>query len=208
MNNLPLLFFLLNFTTFSLMPLQINASEFNEDIVSSLLERTTHQVTYDGAYISIPYPNGDVPSNIGVCTDVIIRAYRKIGTDLQQLVHEDMRANFLLYPSKRIWGLNSTDKNIDHRRVPNLQTFFTRHGQSLTISTNHDDYAAGDIVTWMLPGNLPHIGMVIDQVNPKTGDPMIVHNIGQGPKVEDMIFDFTITGHYRFVPEKYSTPTR
>ncbi len=184
----------------------LNASEFNQDIVSSLIERTTHNVTYDGSYLSIAYPNGDVPQNIGVCTDVIIRAYRKLGTDLQKLVHEDMKSNFSLYPSKRIWGLNSTDKNIDHRRVPNLQTFFKRHGLSLKTSTNKADYSVGDIVTWMLPGNLPHIGMVIDQVDDISGNPIIVHNIGRGPKIDDMIFDFAITGHYRFEPTKYNKP--
>jgi len=181
-----------------------NSAEFNKDIVSSLLERTTKQVTYDGSYLSISYPNGDIPENIGVCTDVIIRAYRKLGTDLQKLVHEDMAENFSLYPSKRIWALNSTDKNIDHRRVPNLQTFFKRHGETLKISTNNADYSTGDIVTWLLPGNLPHIGMVVDQINSKTGNPMIVHNIGLGPKLDDMIFDYKITGHYRFVPVKYN----
>jgi len=182
----------------------LKASEFNKDIVSSLKERTTHVVTYDGSYLSITYPNGDVPKNIGVCTDVIIRAYRKIGTDLQRLVHEDMKSNFSLYPSKRIWGLNSTDKNIDHRRVPNLRTFFKRHGLNLKVSHNKADYSIGDIVTWMLPGNLPHIGMVIDEVHPISGNPMIVHNIGRGPKIEDMIFDYKITGHYRFEPAKYN----
>jgi uncharacterized protein YijF (DUF1287 family) len=182
----------------------LNASEFNEDIVESLVERTTHDITYDGSYISIAYPNGDVPQNIGVCTDVIIRAYRKLGTDLQQLVHEDMKLNFLLYPSKRIWGLNSTDKNIDHRRVPNLQAFFKRHGEDLKISNNKTDYSVGDIVTWVLPGNLPHIGMVIDQVDPVSDNPMIVHNIGRGPKIDDMIFDYKITGHFRFKPTKYN----
>ncbi|MCK5662777.1 MAG: DUF1287 domain-containing protein [Thiotrichaceae bacterium] len=184
----------------------LSASEFNKDIISSLIERTTYTVRYDGSYLSIAYPNGDVPENIGVCTDVIIRAYRKLGIDLQVLVHEDMKSHFSLYPSKRIWGLNSTDKNIDHRRVPNLQVFFKRYGQNLKISSNKVDYSAGDIVTWMLPGNLPHIGMVIDRTQPGTGNPMIVHNIGRGPKAEDMIFDYKITGHYRFVPAKYSKP--
>ncbi len=101
---------------------------FTDDLVQAVIKRTAQQITYDGRYLSIPYPNGDVPSNIGVCTDVIIRAYRAIGTDLQKLVHEDMAANFNAYPSKRIWGLNSTDRNIDHRRVPNLQVFLTRQG--------------------------------------------------------------------------------
>jgi hypothetical protein len=189
---------------FCLISSTIQASEFSKDIVLSLTERTTHTVIYDGSYISIGYPNGDVPRNTGVCTDVIIRSYRQIGTDLQKLVHEDMSANFSLYPSKRIWGLSSTDRNIDHRRVPNLQTFFSRHGLVLKISSKKEDYASGDIVTWMLPGNLPHIGMVIDSVNPKTGNPMIVHNIGRGPKMNDMLFDYEITGHYRFEPLKYN----
>lgn len=198
MRKLILLFFFLSSA--------LSASEFNQDIVSSLIERTTHNISYDGSYLSITYPNGDVPKNIGVCTDVIIRAYRKLGTDLQKLVHEDMKANFSLYPSKRIWGGNSTDKNIDHRRVPNLQTFFKRKGINLKISSNKADYSVGDIVTWMLPGNLPHIGMVIDQIDEISGNPLIVHNIGRGPKIEDMIFDFTITGHYRFEPTKYNKP--
>ena len=177
---------------------------FEKDIVAASVERTTHQVTYNGAYLSIPYPNGDVPKNIGVCTDVVIRSYRTLGTDLQQLVHEDMRDNFLQYPSKRIWGLNGTDKNIDHRRVPNLQTFFSRHGKVLKTTAVASDYKTGDIVTWMLAGNLPHIGIVIDRVNPKTGNPMIVHNIGSGPEIEDMLFNYKITGHYRYVPVKYN----
>ncbi|MBU2892453.1 DUF1287 domain-containing protein [Colwellia sp. D2M02] len=187
------------------LALPAQADNFTKDITSSLLERTTHQVTYDGTYLAIPYPNGDVPSNIGVCTDVIIRAYRSLGSDLQQLVHEDMRDNFNVYPSKRIWGLKYPDKNIDHRRVPNLQTFFKRKGKTLPISQNSADYTAGDIVTWQLPGNLPHIGMVIAQVDTITGNPMIVHNIGQGPKINDMLFEYKITGHYRFEPQKYRT---
>lgn len=181
-----------------------NASSFETDIVSALLARTTHNVTYDGAYLSIPYPNGDVPDNIGVCSDVIIRAYRKLGVDLQKLVHEDMAANFDAYPSKRIWGLSKTDTNIDHRRVPNLQRFFIRHGQVLKTSADIDDYKAGDIVTWMLPGNLPHIGVVIDRFSSQSGNPLIVHNIGRGPKVDDMLLTYKVTGHYRFVPAKYN----
>ncbi|MGB2742558.1 MAG: DUF1287 domain-containing protein [Cognaticolwellia sp.] len=195
MKKIILLLLLLNTT--------VHASKFNQDITASLIERTNHKVIYDGSYVSLAYPNGDVPSGTGVCTDVIIRAYRAIGTDLQKLVHEDMRANFALYPSKRIWNLNSTDRNIDHRRVPNLQTYFERQGGSLVISADKADYNVGDIVTWMLPGNLPHIGMVIDQVNVETGNKMIVHNIGQGPRIEDMIFDYKITGHYRFEPIDY-----
>lgn len=190
------------FTIFLLSLLSVNAyaASFNDDIVAALLERTTHNVTYDGAYRSIAYPGGDVPANVGVCTDVIIRSYRLLGIDLQKLVHEDMLKSFELYPSKRIWGLTKPDKNIDHRRVPNLQAYFKNHGQVLTKSSNAKDYKTGDIVTWMLPGNLPHIGMVVNELAKDTGNPLIVHNIGRGPEKSDMLFDFKITGHYRFVP--------
>ena len=180
---------------------------FEDDIVLAAVNRTKHNVRYDGSYISIPYPNGDIPSNIGVCTDVIIRSYRAIGTDLQKLIHEDMSQNFSSYPSKMIWGLKSTDRNIDHRRVPNLQVFFERQGQTLSITNKAKDYSAGDIVTWSVSGNLPHIGLVTDRISPKTGNPLIAHNIGLGPKLDDMLFSYKITGHYRFVPEKYNQPS-
>ncbi|QBY04361.1 DUF1287 domain-containing protein [Thalassotalea sp. HSM 43] len=178
------------------------ANSFSTDFVAAAIERTTYQVTYDGSYYGISYPNGDVPSNVGVCTDVVIRSYRTLGVDLQVLVHEDMADNFALYPSKRIWGLSKTDKNIDHRRVPNLQVFFARHGDVLTNSDQANDYQPGDIVTWLLPGNLPHIGIV---TNNKTeqGVPLIAHNIGAGPSLDDMLFAFQITGHYRYVPPTY-----
>ncbi|PHR97498.1 MAG: DUF1287 domain-containing protein [Blastopirellula sp.] len=176
---------------------------FETDIVQAALERTQHNVRYDGSYMSIPYPNGDVPANIGVCTDVIIRTYRAIGTDLQKLVHEDMLANFGAYPSKRIWGMSSTDKNIDHRRVPNLQAFLSRKGEKLAVSNDASDYKAGDIVTWMLTGNLPHIGLITNNVSSISNNPLVVHNIGAGPKLDDMLFSYKITGHYRYVPSKY-----
>lgn len=171
-------------------------------LVEAALKRTHQNVRYDGRYIKIPYPNGDVPKDIGVCTDVIIRSYRALGIDLQQLVHEDMAKHFNQYPSKRIWGLDKPDSNIDHRRVPNLQVFFSRFGQELAISNDPSSYKAGDLVTWLLPGNLPHIGIISDKVNSKTGLPLIVHNIGMGPKLEDMLFDYKITGHYRYQPEQ------
>ncbi|MFN3581843.1 MAG: DUF1287 domain-containing protein [Pseudomonas sp.] len=174
---------------------------FEQRLVLAALERTQHSVRYDGSYLRIDYPGGDVPANIGVCTDVIIRSYRTLGIDLQQLVHEDMSANFSSYPSKRIWGLNRPDTNIDHRRVPNLQRFFQRRGSELPISTVATDYQPGAIVTWMLPGNLPHIGIVTDQIAAGSGQPLIVHNIGAGPKLEDMLFAYPITGHYQFVPQ-------
>jgi len=179
-------------------------ASFEQDLVAAAIDRTRHEVTYNGAYFKIDYPNGDVPENIGVCTDVVIRSYRAIGTDLQELVHEDMAKHFSAYPSHRIWGLSHTDKNIDHRRVPNLQTFFARQGASLPIGQNAQDYLPGDLVTWMLPGNLPHIGIVTDKVSQSSKTPLIVHNIGAGPRLEDMLFSFNITGHYRFVPQKYN----
>ncbi|MFQ3246732.1 MAG: hypothetical protein ACI9SP_003386 [Arenicella sp.] len=187
------------YSVLSLLSTNALADNFESKLVYAAIERTTKSVTYDGSYISISYPNGDVPKNIGVCTDVVIRSYRKLGIDLQKLLHEDIAANFDKYPSKRIWGLNRPDKNIDHRRVPNLQTFLSRQGTSLAISKTPSDYKPGDIVTWMLGGNLPHIGIVTDQ-EAADGTPMIVHNIGSGPQHENMLFSYTITGHYRFMP--------
>lgn len=169
-----------------------------DELVSAAMDRTQKKIHYDGAYVKLDYPMGDVAANTGVCTDVIIRSYRQLGVDFQQLVHEDMRDNFSEYPSKRMWGLTRPDKNIDHRRVPNLQTFFTRHGQTLPISKNSADYKAGDLVTWMINGKLPHIGIVVKQRSSDGQRPLIVHNIGLGPQMQDMLFDFPITGHYRY----------
>jgi len=174
------------------------SESFALDLVKAAKERTTKKVTYDGTYFSIPYPNGDVPSNIGVCTDVVIRSFRKLGVDLQKEVHEDMLENFSLYPSKQIWGLNRPDKNIDHRRVPNLRVFFERQGVSLNISKDPKKYLPGDLVTWMLPSNSPHIGVVVDKKSADGVTPLIVHNIGLGPKMNDILFDYLITGHYRY----------
>lgn len=149
---------------------------------------------YDPAYVRLSYPNGDVPQDRGVCTDVVIRALRAEDLDLQRSVHEDMRAHFAKYPRK--WGLRGPDRNIDHRRVPNLQTWFARQGWSRTPTRNARDYRAGDLVTWMLPGDLPHIGIVGDRISP-AGTPLIVHNIGRGTREEDILFAYPITGHYR-----------
>ncbi len=176
----------------------IFAESFYLKLSKAAVERTTHHVQYDGRYIAIDYPNGDVPKHIGVCTDVVIRSYRAIGIDLQQLLHEDIQQTFNAYPAKKIWRQNRPDKNIDHRRVPNLQTFFTRHGQVLPSSLTPSDYQPGDIVTWMLPGNLPHIGVVTHQKSPGKQRPLIAHNIGSGPKLEDSLFAYPITGHYRY----------
>lgn len=181
---------------------QAYSKSFENDLVTAAINRTHHSVRYDGSYYSISYPNGDVPATVGVCTDVIIRSYRAIGVDLQKLVHEDMLKNFSSYPSKRIWGLKSTDKNIDHRRVPNLQTYFSRAGETLAISKRSYDYSPGDIVTWLVSGNLPHIGIVTNK-RAANGNPLIAHNSGAGPKLDDMLFFHKITGHYRYVPKHY-----
>ena len=182
-----------------LLPLPITADVFSDRLVKAALERTQHTVYYDGSYVRIDYPGGDVPARTGVCTDVVVRAYRALDIDLQQRVHDDMRAHFDVYPSRRIWGLKRPDTNIDHRRVPNLQTFFTRHGHSLPVSDAPEAYLPGDLVTWTVPGNRPHIGIVVDRKS-AAGVPLIVHNIGYGPKLEDMLFDYPITGHYRYRP--------
>lgn len=172
---------------------------FFDKLSDAALTLTKHKVRYDGTYHKIPYPNGDVPKGIGVCTDVVIRAYRKLGIDLQKEVHEDMKSNFSKYP--KTWGLKSTDTNIDHRRVPNLQTFFTRKGKSIPVTNKAADYKPGDIVTWMLSGNLPHIGIVVDKKSSKnSGGYMVVHNIGGGQNLEDCLFDYKVTGHYRYAP--------
>jgi len=169
---------------------------FPHKLSQAAIELTADQVTYDPSYFSMAYPNGDVPANKGVCTDVIIRAYRKLNIDLQKEVHEDMKANFSVYPKN--WGLKRTDTNIDHRRVPNLMVFFKRKGQQLPISSKAEDYKAGDIVCWQLSGGLTHIGIVIDQVSRDGIRPLIVHNIGSGQVIEDCLFDFKIIGHYKY----------
>ena len=174
-----------------------------ENLVSAALDRTRHHVIYEGSYRKIDYPMGDVPENIGVCTDVVVRSYRKLGLDLQQLVHEDMKANFAQYPKN--WGLKRPDTNIDHRRVPNLERFFERHGQTLAITDDPKDYLPGDIVSWRLAGGLPHIGIVSDKKSAKSDNYMIVHNIGLGPKLEDVLFDYRIVGHYRYLPRAGDT---
>lgn len=170
----------------------------SELLISAASAQTTENITYNGAYFRITYPMGDIPAQYGVCTDVVIRAYRKLGIDLQQLVHEDIRHNFSRYPAKKIWGQTKPDANIDHRRVPNLQTFFSHHGKKLAVTNNGADYQPGDLVTWMLPGNLPHIGLVTDQYSADGQRPLIIHNIGAGPKLEDRLFAYPITGHYRY----------
>lgn len=151
-------------------------------------------VEYDPAYVSLDYPGGDVPQDRGVCTDVVIRALRLLGLDLQQAVHEDMKAHFSAYP--KLWGLKRPDKNIDHRRVPNLQTYFTRRGWKLPVTQDPEDYRAGDLVTCLVSDTLPHI-MVVSDRRAEDGTPLIIHNIGRGTQEEDALFAFPLTGHYR-----------
>lgn len=164
-------------------------------LVDAAIAQTRSAVSYDGSYRRIPYPGGDVPESVGVCTDVVIRAYRRIGIDLQVKVHEDMTRAFRTYPQR--WGMAGPDANIDHRRVPNLQMFFKRAGAELPVTREAESYRSGDLVTWMLPRNLPHIGIVTGQKT-RAGTPLIVHNIGRGPEVEDVLFSYPITGHYRY----------
>jgi uncharacterized protein len=152
---------------------------------------------YDPSYRRIAFPGGDVPLERGVCSDVIVRAYRAIGVDLQRLVNEDMRGDFAAFP--QLWGLAQADANIDHRRVPNLATYFARHGGRLAVSAEAKDYRPGDVVTWRLPGNLAHIGLVADRS--VDGRPLVIHNIGAGAQLEDVLFAFAITGHYRYLPD-------
>ena len=166
-------------------------------ILESANEQTKVTKSYDPAYVIIPYPNGDVPIETGVCTDVVIRSFRNANVDLQKEVHEDMAANFSAYPKK--WGLKSPDKNIDHRRVPNLQTFFTRRGKSLPITKNAADYIPGDVVSWDLDDKgTTHIGLVSNIYSESTKRYLIIHNIGGGANAEDKLFDWKITGHYRY----------
>ncbi|HKW65437.1 MAG TPA: DUF1287 domain-containing protein [Candidatus Acidoferrum sp.] len=172
--------------------------EFLKKFVAAAEERTRHAVRYDPAYVRIPYPGGDVPQDTGVCTDEVIRSYRAVGIDLQKEVHEDMEKNFSAYPQQRRWLLSHPDTNIDHRRVPNLMVFFSRKGESLAITQDPADYSAGDLVTWDLGGGVPHIGIVVDKKSAEAGRHLIVHNIGQGPKREDVLFAWKITGHYRY----------
>ena len=172
-------------------------SEPIHKILQSAEEQTRLTKNYTQAYFTIPYPNGDLPIDTGACSDVVIRSFRAAGIDLQKEVHEDMAANFGAYPKK--WGLAAPDTNIDHRRVPNLQTFFTRKGKSFPITANPDDYLPGDVVSWDLDGKgMTHIGVVSNLWNERTKRYLIIHNIGGGTKAEDKLFDWKITGHFRY----------
>lgn len=172
-------------------------------LVQAARGRLKALVVYDGRYVGLDYPGGDVRATMGVCTDVVIRSYRKaFSFDLQKAVHEDMKASFSQYPTT--WGLTRPDKNIDHRRVPNLEVWFKRAGHAKPITYKASDYAPGDIVSWRLDGRsghggLPHIGIVSDRLG-RDGTPLIIHNIGAGPEESNMLFDHTIRGHFRYFP--------
>lgn len=169
---------------------------FYSQLADSALTLTRQAVSYDPAYFSIAYPNGDVPNDKGVCTDVVIRAYRKLGIDLQKEVHEDMLQHFDSYP--KLWGLSRPDKNIDHRRVPNLMCFFAKFGEQKEISDNPTDYKPGDLVCWNLGGSITHIGIVSRKQSADKTRQLIIHNIGQGQVLEDCLFRYRIIGHYRY----------
>lgn len=185
---------------------QVPKKELNSKAVKisdAAIERTQHRISYNGTYYKIDYPNGDVPSHLGVCTDVVVRSYRKaLGIDLQKEVHEDMVANFSKYPSEKLWGLKKADANIDHRRTQNLETFLTRKNANLKVTKNPKDYLPGDIVFWSGIG-FGHVGIVVNQYT-EDSIPMVVHNIGGGPKLEDFLFAAEIQGHYRWYGD--STP--
>ena len=185
-------------TLFLLISIQLYSQNTSTKIslAEAAFQLTKDKVIYDPAYVVLKYPMGDVPANKGVCTDVIIRAYRKLGIDLQKLVHEDMSRNFSIYPKK--WGRKKADKNIDHRRVYNLMKFFERFGTVKKISPQAKDYQPGDIVCWLLGGKLSHIGIVSSIKSDDGLRYQIVHNIGAGQVLEDVLFDYEIIGHYSY----------
>lgn len=152
--------------------------------------------TYDPAYTRLAYPMGDVVQSKGVCTDVVVRAYRKANVDFQALVHQDMKANFSKYP--KLWGLKKTDTNIDHRRVPNLEVFFKRQGKTVALANTGENFKPGDIVSWRLDNGLAHVGVVSDKKSAFGLRPLVIHNIGQGTQEEDVLFSWRIVGHYRW----------
>jgi uncharacterized protein YijF (DUF1287 family) len=178
----------------------------NQDIVAAARRQVGVTLHYDPAYRQLPYPGGDVPADRGVCTDVIVRALRTArAIDLQRRVHEDIEAHWDSYPNQRRWGLSKPDPNIDHRRVPNLMTFFKRAGFALPLSRAAADYLPGDIVAWDLGRGILHIGIVAD-LGSAAGTPLVVHNIGSGAREEDILFRFTVIGHYRLPAAATSSP--
>ena len=178
---------------------EASATTFEEKLSKAAISIIDPTIYYDPSYISIKYPNGDVPKSKGVCTDVVIRAYRKLDIDLQKEVHEDMKANFSKYPNLQKWGMTKTDTNIDHRRVPNLEVFFERKGIKLAVTENANDYKTGETVTWMINEKLPHIGIITNKKSADGKRNLIVHNVGYGQVLEDCLFSYKIVGHYKYV---------
>lgn len=176
--------------------LPANSSPNLKLAIDGAVEQIGKTTSYDPSYQKIDYPNGDVPIETGVCSDVIVRAFRKGGIDLQKVVHEDMKDSFSSYPTR--WGLKGTDANIDHRRVPNLQTYFARKGKSLSIVGSSETFLPGDIATWDLGGGVDHVGLVVNVWSKPSQRYLIVHNIGAGTRMEDVLFAWKITGHYRY----------
>lgn len=175
-----------------------NPTDFYQKLSNAAISIIDPNVVYTPAYIGIKYPNGDVPAKTGVCTDVVIRAYRKLNIDLQKEVHEDMKANFTFYPNLKKWGMKTTDRNIDHRRVPNLEIFFARKGKTLPVTQNPNDYKTGDIVTWMIGDKLSHIGIVTHKKSTDGKRNLIVHNVGSGQVLEDCLLSWKIVGHFKY----------
>ncbi|WP_310378425.1 DUF1287 domain-containing protein [Flavobacterium sp.] len=190
--------FYLLVTTIIFFSFTVVEKTFSEKLSDAAISIIDNSIIYDPSYISIKYPNGDVSKNKGVCTDVVIRSYRKLGVDLQKEVHEDMVKNYSKYPNLKKWGLKKTDTNIDHRRVPNLEVFFTRKGEKLTVTRDSKDYKTGELVTWMIDHKLPHIGIVTNKKSPDGKRPMIVHNVGNGQVLEDCLFNYQIVGHFKY----------
>lgn len=179
-----------------LRPFPANVSPEARRVVEAAIEQAKYTLIYDPSYVNLDYPGGDVPLDRGVCTDVVIRSFRKAGVDLQKEVHEDMKRAFAAYPRK--WGLNQPDTNIDHRRVPNLMTFFARKGKALRVTSKAEDYLPGDVVSWDLETGQSHIGVVTNLWAESSENYLIAHNIGSGVKVENVLFNWRITGHYRY----------
>ena len=183
---------------------QTDESSFGLLLASAAMKSAGADILYNGAYVPLEYPFGDVPEGQGVCTDVVIRAYREMNVDLQKRIHEDMKADFGAYPSRRVWGLTGPDRNIDHRRVLNMEVFFRRQGASLPMTRIPADYLPGDVVAWRVPkyggGTTPHVG-VVTAVKTDEGEPLVVHHLSGKPLLENVLFAWPMTGHYRYAVE-------
>lgn len=195
-----LFLFLISFVNSeSNVQLQTANKPFTTKLSDAAIAIIDPNIIYDPSYFAIKYLNGDVPKNKGVCTDVIIRSYRKLGIDLQKEVHEDMKSHFSQYPNLKKWGMTKTDPNIDHRRVPNLEVYFERKGAKLAVSKYANDYKTGEIVTWLINNKLPHIGIITNRKSTDGKRNLIVHNVGNGQVLEDCLFSYSIVGHFKYV---------